>query len=155
MFEQKLFWCFSKNSSDFIRFGWISPEIHWISCGFHVKSKDLLQGIVTLCLDYFKVTLWDCCIVVNDAWPPLGVFGVMPNPQNVYTWCIALKNDRIFLHSIIWPLEIICNQFKAVKPFLVHRNWGFHGTLKQKYSFCDQKYAKTELVGGLDTHESF
>ena len=25
-------------------------QFGWISCGFHVKSKDLLQGIVTLCL---------------------------------------------------------------------------------------------------------
>ena len=62
--------CFSKNSSvwwmqgggydqgfheicmksaGFHEICWISPEIQRISCGFHVKSKDLLQGIVTLC----------------------------------------------------------------------------------------------------------
>ena len=31
-----------------------------------------------------KVSIWDCCIVSADACPPLGVFGVMPNPQNVH-----------------------------------------------------------------------
>ena len=41
--------------------------------------------LIMKCLaDPFKVTLWDCCVVANDAWLPLGVFGVIPNPQNVH-----------------------------------------------------------------------
>ena len=36
-------------SAKTLQFGWISHEIRRISCGFHVQSKDLLQGIVTLC----------------------------------------------------------------------------------------------------------
>ena len=60
--EPYKFRCFSKT----LQFGWISHEIRWISpeiCqisygfheirwisyGFHVKSKDLLHRIVTLC----------------------------------------------------------------------------------------------------------
>ena len=53
--------CFSKNSSvwwmqgggydqGFHEIRQISREIHMKSAGFRVKSKDLLQGIVTLCL---------------------------------------------------------------------------------------------------------
>ena len=41
---------FHLKSTRFHEICWISPEIRRISCGFHVKSKDLLQGIVTLCL---------------------------------------------------------------------------------------------------------
>ena len=60
-----------------------------------------------------KVTLWDCCVVLNDAWPPIGVFGVMPTPQNVHNvhvhGVLLCKIAQFFLDSIIWPLEIICN----------------------------------------------
>ena len=28
-----------------------------------------------------KVSLWDCCVVTNDARPPLGVFIVMTDPH--------------------------------------------------------------------------
>ena len=37
-------------SAKTLQFGWISCGFHVKSGEFHVKSKDLLQGIVTLCL---------------------------------------------------------------------------------------------------------
>ena len=68
------------------------------------------------------MTLWDCCVVANDAWPPLGVFGVMPNPQNVHNvhvhGALIWKMTEFFLHSIIWPLKIICNQFQSCETIL-------------------------------------
>ena len=59
--EPYKFRCFSKNSSVWVDFTWNpldfmkSTRFHtdfMKSGGFHVKSKDLLQGIVTLCLFY-------------------------------------------------------------------------------------------------------
>ena len=88
-------------------------ELHWIGDNIWYLS--------------IKVTLWDCCVMPNDAWPPLGVFGVLPNLQNVHSvhvrGALLWKITEFFLHSMIWPLEIIYNQFQ-------NRNWGIHGTQK-------------------------
>ena len=60
-----------------------------------------------------KATPWDCCVMPNDAWPPLGVFGVIPDPHDVHNACefgvLLWKMTECILHSIMWPLEIIYN----------------------------------------------
>ena len=35
----------------------------------------------TLLTPYVKESLLDCCVMPNDAWLPLGVFGVMLDPH--------------------------------------------------------------------------
>ena len=163
---------------------------------------------------WIKVSLWDCCIMPNDAWQPLGVFGVIPNPQNVHNLhvhgALLWKITDFFLHSIIWPLEIICYQYQRYEIilgiqklgiFIVHWSknsfcchlsnfvdhllfmrrmpkysappcniwksftallpswWINHivlnGNLDNIFQILEQKYAKTEMVGGFVTHEFF
>ena len=74
----------------------------------------LMRKNVNLCCD-IKVNLWDCSVVPNDAWPPLGVWCNAQSPTctpvHMFTSVIGAlfrKNGSIFfLHSIIWPSEII------------------------------------------------
>ena len=73
---------------------------------------DLWPGDLLYCI-VFKASLSDCCVVPTDAWRPLEGFGVMPTPQNVQDayvhGSLLWKMTEFFLHSIICPLEIICN----------------------------------------------
>ena len=63
----------------------------------------------------------------NDAWPTLGVIGVMYDPQNTCLQVLLVhcleKWQNFFLNNINWPSEIICNHFETVKPLLEYRNW--------------------------------
>ena len=80
--------------------------------------------VVTTVQGQFKVNLLECCVVPNDAWPPLEAFGVIPNPPNVHVHvhgALLLKNDRFFLHSIIWPLEINYSQFYSCEMLFMRR----------------------------------
>ena len=69
-----------------------------------------------------KASLSDCCVVPNDAWWPLGGFGVMPTPQNVQNahvhGLLLWQMTEFFLHSLICPLEIICNKFQSCETIL-------------------------------------
>ena len=54
-------------TKDFMKSAWNLPDFTWNlpdfmkSGGFHVKSKDLLQGIVTLCFQLVSHTKGDSC----------------------------------------------------------------------------------------------
>ena len=63
-----------------------------------------------------KASLWDCC---HAYW---CMTTTAYNPQNVHNVhvhsALLWKMTAFFLHSIIWLLEIICNQFQSCETIL-------------------------------------
>ena len=115
---------------------WLVPNNKYINCtswGCTIQiltyattnNTEIVCWLYSLKFEDFawiEVTLWDCCVVPNNAWPLLGVFGIMPNPQSVHNvhvhGVLLWKIIECLLHSIIWPLEIICNQFQSYETIL-------------------------------------
>ena len=58
-----------------------------------------------------KASFLDCCIIPDDAGPPLGVFGTMPSFQNV-------QNSHVH-GSLLWNMtEIFCKNNLSFKNYL-------------------------------------
>ena len=120
----------------------------------------------------FKASLWDCCIVPNDAWPSLGVFGAVKPLLEHRNWGFhsTLKYNTSFV--TIWvPCQLLLILRKRLKystfsgklwenfTVLLASWWINHtvlnGNLANNFQISEQNYAKTEMVGGFDTYESF
>ena len=59
------------------------PSYVFLRSHCHLMKCNIIE-INSLRKYSLKASLSDCCVVPTDAWRPLGVFGVMSNPQNVH-----------------------------------------------------------------------
>ena len=75
-----------------------------------IVRKCVSIHLMSLC-DIFNMT------IMTRNYFIAGGFGVMSTPQNVQNayvhGSLLWKMTELFLHSIICPLEIICNQFQS------------------------------------------